>query len=80
MDSNLKDVIDLVIEISGDSTTPRNVKERLTLVVNMLNQDEDVSIKVNKALHELDEIVNENSMQQYTRTQIWNVVSLLEKV
>ncbi len=75
----LKDIIDLLIEISEDSTTPKNIKEKVTGVVNILKEDVDVSIKVNKALHELDEIANDNNMQQYTRTQIWNVVSLLEK-
>ena len=34
--------------------------------------------KINKALHELEEVAEDTNMQPYTRTQIWNVVSLLE--
>ena len=77
---NMRDIIDLLIEISEDSTTPKNVKEKMVKVSDILKEDVDDSIKKNKAQHELDEIVNDNNMQQFTRTQIWNVVSLLEGI
>ncbi len=81
MDENkLKDVIGLLSEICNDSTTPKNVKERMIGLTNILNNSDDVSIKINKALYELDEITNDNNMQQFTRTQLWNVASLLEKI
>ena len=76
----INDVIDLLIEISNDSETPKNVKEKMVHVTEILKNGDDDSMKINKALHELDEIVNDNNMQQFARTQIWNVVSLLEKV
>ncbi len=75
----LNDAVDMLSEMNDDSSTPKNVRGKISGVLNILKEDVDVSIKVNKALHELDEIVNENNIQQYTRTQIWNVVSLLEK-
>jgi transcriptional regulator NrdR family protein len=45
--------------------------------------DREVSSKeigeaVMKHLHELDEIADDTNLQAYTRTQIWNVVSILE--
>ena len=67
-------------ELSEDSTVPRNVKSKIEQVQKILSEDTDVSIRVHKALNELEEISNDTNMQPYTRTQIWNVISLLEKV
>ena len=79
-DVKLKNIIELLLEISEDSSTPKNVRGKMTQVAGILKEEVDDSIKINKALNELDEIVNDNNMQQYARTQIWNVVSLLEKL
>jgi uncharacterized protein (UPF0147 family) len=82
MDTNsnnkLKDVLDALAELEQDSTVPKNVKERITNTIKALNAGCEDSIKINKALNELEEIADDTNMQPYTRTQIWNVVSLLE--
>jgi len=72
LDLNLKDLERVVYYESfividpGMTTLKKN---------QILSEDE-----YNKALDELDELVSDNNIQQYTRTQIWNVVSLLEKI
>jgi|TARA_B100002003_G_C14123775_1_gene540530 uncharacterized protein (UPF0147 family) len=76
--AEINDVINLLNDISEDSTTSKNVKEKMGKIVGILENGDENSIKVNKALDELDDAVNDNNMQQFTRTQIWNVVSLLE--
>jgi uncharacterized protein (UPF0147 family) len=73
-------IIALVLEISEDPSTPKNVKEKMNEISVILQQNVDVPMKIHKALNELDDIVNDSNIQQYTRTQIWNVVSLLEKM
>jgi len=80
VDIDLNKVISLLNEIGEDQSTPKNVKERMIKVADILKQEVDFSIKVHKALNELDDIISDNNMQHYTRTQIWNVVSLLEKI
>ncbi len=77
---DIKDVIDLLSELSEDTSIPKNVREKTDKIRIVLEEDVDVSIKVNKALNELDEIGNDNNIEPYTRTQIWNIVSLLEKI
>lgn len=67
-------------ELNEDNTVPRNVKSKVEQVLKILNENTEVSIRVNKALNELEEIANDTNMQTYTRTQLWNVISLLEKV
>jgi len=77
---DIKNVIDLLSELSEDTSIPKNVREKTDKIRIFLKEDVDVSIKVNKALNDLDEIGNDNNIEPYTRTQIWNIVSLLEKI
>ncbi len=78
-DQRIISIIDALQEIATDNTVPRNVKERLTKVVETLKQEkEDFPLRKDKALSELDEVVEDTNLQAYTRTQIWNVVSALE--
>ena len=78
-DQRIISIIEALQEISTDNTVPRNVKERLTKIVDVLKQEkEDFLLRKDKALSELDEVVEDTNLQAYTRTQIWNVVSALE--
>jgi len=73
-------VVNSLNEIKEDATVPRNVRTKIESVVNTLKEDTESSIKVNKALSELDQIANDVNLQAYTRTQIWNIMSMLEKI
>ena len=80
-DQRIVSIIEALQEISTDSTVPRNVKEKLTKIVEVLKQEkEDFLLRKDKALSELDEVVEDTNLQAYTRTQIWNVVSALEMI
>lgn len=78
--TDLKDVFEVLEELMDDSTVPKNVKNKVRDIVEALKEDAELSIRVNKALHILDEISDDANLQSYTRTQIWNVVSLLENI
>lgn len=67
-------------EIQADSTVPRNVRTKIESIVKTLNENIELLIKVNKALNELDQIASDVNLQSYTRTQIWNAMSVLEKL
>ena len=76
----IKDITEALTELKEDLTVPRNIKIRISAIVSTLNENVDTQIKINKALNELDEISDDPNIQQYTRTQLWNVASMLEKV
>jgi len=76
----MKQVIFALQEIEKDSTTPRNVKAKVSCTLKTLSDASETSIKVSKALHELEELADDTNMQPYIRTQIFNIVSLLEVV
>ena len=75
----LSTIIAALSEVDQDSTVPRNIKEKIQKTIENLKGESDLSIKVDKALQELDEIADDINLQAYTRTQIWNLVSMLEK-
>lgn len=82
MDERIGNIIESLEELANDNTVPRNIKSKVEEVVAILKGDdgEDLSIKINKALSTLDEISDDTNIQAYTRTQIWNIASLLEMI
>lgn len=78
---NLDNVLSALEELQHDSTVPRNIKNKIDAIIAILNDESaDISIRISKVHQELEEIAEDVNMQTYTRTQIWNVVSLLEMV
>ena len=67
-------------ELKEDVTVPKNVKLKIEKVIGILKKNSEVTIKVSKALNELEEVADDVNLQSYTRTQVWNVISALEKV
>ena len=78
--SELDTVVNSLSEVQEDATVPRNVRAQIQAILNTLKEDTELVIKANKALNELDEIANDVNLQSYTRTQIWNIMSMLEKL
>ena len=78
--NQLDAVVGSLSEVREDATVPRNVRTKIESVVSTLKEDTELPIKINKALNELDELSNDVNLQSYTRTQIWNVMSMLEKL
>ena len=79
-DELTNETIETLKELEEDSNIPKNVKIKIQSIIDILKEDSETSIKVNKALNELDEISNDPNLEAYTRTQLWNIVSLLEKI
>ena len=76
----IKNIVEVLKEMEEDNSIPKNIKDKLNITIDALKNDNNLKMSINKALHELDEIADDPNLQSYTRTQIWNVVSLLESV
>jgi uncharacterized protein (UPF0147 family) len=70
----------VLAELKDDATVPKNVRLKVERVMEMLKGQTEMQIKVSKALNELEEIADDVNLQSYARTQVWNVISALEKV
>ena len=74
-------VIPLIEQIINDRTVPRNIRTRCQESVEILkNEDQDVAIRINTVISNMDEVSNDPNIPMYTRTQIWNIVSILESL
>lgn len=79
-EDDLNGIIEALKELQDDKTIPKNVRNRLLRIESILKEGTEASIKVNKALDELEEIQSDSNLQSFTRTQIWNIASLLESI
>ena len=67
-------------ELKEDATVPKNVKLKIEKAIGILRKNSEITIKVSKALNELEEVADDVNLESYTRAQVWNVISALEKV
>lgn len=75
----LNNITNSLIELKEESSLPKNIKEKIDEIVDILNNGNS-SIKINQALDVLEEIANDSNLETYTRTQVLNILSLLEKL
>lgn len=82
MSSNLiNDIIGNLEDVEKDNSVPKNVREKVkSSIVALREENLELAIKINKALQELDDLSDDPNIPNYTRTQIWNAVSLLEGI
>jgi len=79
---NIEPIVKLLTEIIEDRTVPRNIRSAAEEAKKELteNIDDSWDIRLSSAISVLDEITNDPNMPMHTRTQIWNIVSMLETV
>jgi len=71
----------LLDEINEDRSVPRNIRTSVQEAKDSLNDvSQDLEIRISNAISVLDGISNDPNLPIYTRTQIWNVVSMLEVI
>jgi len=81
MQERLKQAIELINQILEDRTVPRNIRDHAEKAKNsLLDEEHEISVRVNKATHTFDEVSEDSNMPIYTRTQIWNIVTVLESI
>ena len=67
--------------IADDNTTPRHIRRTAKTASEMLD-DENLSIAARAAnsISVLEEISQDPNMPMYSRTRIWNAISVLEGI
>ena len=77
-EEHIEDIINAIKELQEDASVPKSVKLKLQKMIEILSENENTSIKINKTLHELEKIDNDNNTDSYIRTQLLNIASMLE--
>ncbi|MEM5804563.1 MAG: UPF0147 family protein [Candidatus Aenigmatarchaeota archaeon] len=74
-----EDIIAMLQQVADDRTVPRNIRDRILESIETLKKDsEPADLRINTVISYLDEVSNDPNIPMYTRTQIWNIVSMLE--
>lgn len=68
-------------DLKEDDSVPSNVKDVLDEGIDVLeNGDEELSVRINTVTSLLDDVSNDPNIAQHTRTEVWNIASMLEQV
>jgi len=79
--TELDTAITRIEDLKEDDSIPSNVKETLSESINVLeNDDEELSVRINTVTSLLDDVSNDPNIAQHTRTEVWNIASMLESV
>ncbi|MBI5065579.1 UPF0147 family protein [Candidatus Woesearchaeota archaeon] len=78
MNPDVSEIIEVLQSLQEE--IPRNLQQKVTNTIKLLQTSVEFSLTKNRVLNELEELSEENSLESYTRTQLLNVVSLLEEL
>ena len=77
----MEDVLEMIKELADDRRVPRNIRALIQQAMDSLNDPkEPKTVKVSTAISLLDEATNDPNIPSHTRTQIWNLVGVLESM
>jgi uncharacterized protein (UPF0147 family) len=74
------EINDLIKEILENRGVPRNIKLSLEDSINTINNLESEDEKISCIISVLDDASNDPNLSSFARTQIWNMVSVLEEM
>lgn len=81
MTEKLKQIASVLSRLVDDNSVPRNIRRSAEEARNfLLNEDDDVGIRVSSAIYLLEEISNDRNLPIHARTIVWNVASELEGI
>ena len=76
-----EEVINLIQQVADDRTVPRNIRSKCEESIKILKDEkEDVAVRINTVISSMDEVSNDPNIPTYTRTQVWNIVSIMESM
>lgn len=80
LQESFNEIINALNILKDDEALPKNIKTKIDNIIIILSEECDLSSKVGRSLHTLDEIAEDLNIQPFIRTQIWNISSMLEKL
>jgi uncharacterized protein len=80
-EGRLKQIIDVLDQLSEDTSVPRNIRRGAASAKDRLLQSgEALDVRSASAIFILDELANDPNIPLHGRTLIWNIISQLETV
>lgn len=80
-DQKIRGIVEVLNQVIEDTSIPRNIRRSAEEAKNaLLNEKEDVGVRVSTAQYLLEEISNDRNLPMHARTTIWNIASELETI
>lgn len=80
-DEEIDALVELMDAVIEDRSVPRNIRAAVEAAKGkVLEHGEEMGVKTTTAIYELDDISNDINMPPHTRTEIWNIISELERI
>ncbi|KON29646.1 hypothetical protein AC482_05970 [miscellaneous Crenarchaeota group-15 archaeon DG-45] len=77
----LNQAMAILNRVAEDNTTPRNIRRTAKQASDLLIDDSlSLAVRAANAIDLLEEISQDPNMPMYTRTRLWNVISVLEGI
>ena len=76
----LEEVIKLMQDVAEDRSVPRNIRNTILDAVEKTKLKENGGVNYSTAIYLLDDISNDINMPSHARTDIWEIISMLESI
>ena len=76
--NGFENVLAVLQQLNDDTSIPRNVKLKVTVVLKQLNENGEASLRASRAIQELEPLTEDGNVDGFTRSQLFNVISMLE--
>ena len=78
---SLYDAITTLKQVSMNFSTPKTIRKSITDLANELTNDNNtISVRAANAISTLDEITQDPNLPSHVRVNIWQAVSILERI
>lgn len=75
---DLNEINELLETLAKDGAISKNIRDILEYIWEDLKDEKDISVKIDAALQQIEDLSLDPNLSPYVRTQIWNLTSLLE--
>ena len=75
---SINEAVNLLDELNDDNSLPKTIRVICEEAKNILLSPNDIKLKIDAAMQKLDSLSDDVNMSTYARTQVWNIISLLE--
>jgi uncharacterized protein (UPF0147 family) len=80
LETRIQQINALMDPIIADTSVPRNIRKAVADAKERISKSGDLDVSISSAIYLLDEAANDINLPFHARTDVWNLVSELEKL
>ena len=81
VEEKINDLAKMMEAIIDDRTVPKNIRKAIEEAIRELkNTENELNVRINGCVSILDEVATDPNIPLYTRTELWNIVSMVERL